>query len=73
MEQNAFFFFKSLDEIAFLNTKLQNETKRKAANLDGLLNGLLPRQAKTRYFKGILQKSKGFKFGPRFQKSLKYN
>ena len=67
------FFFKILNEITFLNSN--NFRKRQKERLQTLfkaiLDGLLSRQAKTIFFKGIFRRFKASKFGPWFQKLLK--
>ena len=71
IEKNAF-SFEILKETAFLNPNnlRKRQKERLQTFLTATIDGLLSRQAKIIFFKGIFQRFKGFKCGPRFQKLL---
>ena len=71
IEKNAF-SFEILKETAFLNPNnlRKRQKERLQTFLTATIDGLLSRQAKIIFFKGIFQRLKGFKCGPRFQKLL---
>ena len=57
----------------FVKVLQEKEKKRLQTFFPAILDGLLSRQAKMRFFKDIFQRLKGSKFGSGFQKLLKYS
>ena len=74
MKQNAFFLKNFFERYSISEAQLQEkEKKRLQTFFPAILDGLLSRQAKMRFFKDIFQRFKGSKFGSGFQKLLKYS
>ena len=74
MKQIAF-FFKRLNKIAFLNCNnlRKRQKERLSTFFPAILDRLLSRQAKLRFFKSGFQRFKWSKLGPGFETLVKYS